>query len=97
MPRFRVPDRLQDLVLQGGALRLLFRSAPTRQQPLQMRLTPLVTTISDQRGHCIKVSLLSGSREQTENLCGIAKFIFPKWPEAIWAEWRVHVPQVVAC
>ncbi len=47
-------------------------------------------------GHCIKVTLLSGSRERTKNLCGIAKIIFPKWPEAIWAEWRFHVPQVVA-
>ena len=24
-------------------------------------------------------------------------FIFSKWPEAIWAERRVHVPLVVAC
>ena len=47
------------------------------------------------RGHCIKVTLLSGSHERTGNLCSIAKIIFPKWPEAIRAEWRVHVPQVV--
>ena len=46
-------------------------------------------------GHCIKVTLLSGSHERTGNLCSIAKIIFPKWPEAIRAEWRVHVPQVV--
>ena len=48
-------------------------------------------------GHCIKVTLLSGSRERNMNSCGIAKIIFPKWPEAIWAEWRVHVPEVVPC
>ena len=46
-------------------------------------------------GHCIKVTLLSGSRERTENLCGIAKIILPQWPEAIRAERRVHVPQVI--
>lgn len=48
VPRFRVPDRFQDLVLQGRALRLLFGSAPPRQQPLQMRRAPLVATLSDQ-------------------------------------------------
>ncbi len=42
------------------------------------------------------MTLLSGSCERTENLGGIAKIIFPKWPEAIWAEWRFHVPQVIA-
>ncbi len=48
VPRFRVADRLQDLGLQGGPLRLLFGSTPARQQPPQMRRTPLVTTLSDQ-------------------------------------------------
>ena len=48
MSRFRVPDRFQDLVLQGRALRLLIGSAPPRQQPLQMRRAPLVATLSDQ-------------------------------------------------
>jgi len=48
VPRFRVPDWLKDFVLYLGAARLLFGSAPTRQQPLQMRLTPLVTALSDQ-------------------------------------------------
>lgn len=51
VPRFRVPDRFQDLVLQGRALRLLFGSAPPRQQPLQMRRAPLVATLSDQTEH----------------------------------------------
>ena len=46
-------------------------------------------------GHCIKVALLSGSCERMENLCGIAKTIFPQWPEAIWVEWGVHVPQII--
>ena len=36
VPRFRVPDRLQDLVLQGRALRLLFGSVPSGQEPLQI-------------------------------------------------------------
>lgn len=38
---------------------------------------------------------MSGSCERTGNSCGIAKIILPKWPKAIWAEWWVHVPQVV--
>ena len=48
VPRFRVPHRLRNLVFQGGPHRLLFSSAPTRQQTLQMRLAPLVTTLLDQ-------------------------------------------------
>lgn len=52
--------------------------------------------VSHYWGHCIKVPLLSGSCERTGNLCGFIDFIFSKWPEAIWAERRVHVPQVVA-
>ena len=51
--------------------------------------------IGSGRGHCIKVALLSGSCERMENLCGIAKTIFPQWPEAIWVEWGVHVPQII--
>ena len=41
------------------------------------------------------IRLLSGSCERMENLCGIAKTIFPQWPEAIWVEWGVHVPQII--
>ena len=53
------------------------------------------TEIRPERGHCIKVALLSGSCERMENLCGIAKTIFPQWREAIWVEWGVHVPQII--
>ena len=47
VPRYRVPHRLQDLALQGGPLRLLFGSTTSHQRPLQMRRTPLVTTLSN--------------------------------------------------
>ena len=37
VPSFRVPDWLKDFELYLGVVCLLFGSAPTRQQPLQMR------------------------------------------------------------
>ena len=48
VPSFRVPDWLKDFVLYLWIARLLFGSAPTRQQPLQMRQTPFATTLLDQ-------------------------------------------------
>ncbi len=48
VPRFRVPDWFKDFVLYLAIARLLFGSAPACQPPLQMRLTPLVTKLSDQ-------------------------------------------------
>ena len=40
------------------------------------------------------MALLSGSIEQTSNLCGVPEFMFF---EEIWAERCVRVPLVVAC
>lgn len=108
--RFKEIQPHLEKLLQDEELREVSKTWPFRNEPERgyienllfyedpdygFVLNSLLKKPRESRGHCIKVTLLSGSREQTGNLCGVAKIVFPKWPEAIWTERWVHVPQVV--
>ena len=43
-------------------------------------------------GHCIKVTFLSGSREQMENPPIILEILFPEWPLASCRQRQYFLP-----
>ena len=101
LPRYRPPGR-----------RLLLHWSISQRMPHSFRIRTTVADIAQEKraGEFVVVKprrqrelgvtalkwQLSGSCERMENLCGIAKTIFPQWPEAIWVEWGVHVPQIMS-